>query len=83
MTRVTLARSIAPSIDCCPCRLTRLRMCLGFKAPEGDRFAWQSSVAEQRARNPQVKPTSFRSSTRAPSSITLDSDSDFWWLFGG
>jgi glyoxylase-like metal-dependent hydrolase (beta-lactamase superfamily II) len=34
---------------------TRLWMCHDYKAPGRDHFAWQSSVAEQRAHNPHVK----------------------------
>lgn len=34
---------------------TRLWMCHDYKAPGRDRFAWQSSVAEQRAHNPHLK----------------------------
>jgi len=34
---------------------TRLWMCHDYKAPGRDAFAWQSSVAEQRAHNPHVK----------------------------
>uniref|UniRef100_UPI0030B9C918 MBL fold metallo-hydrolase n=1 Tax=Neoroseomonas eburnea TaxID=1346889 RepID=UPI0030B9C918 len=34
---------------------TRLWMCHDYKAPGRDSFAWQSSVAEQRAHNPHVK----------------------------
>jgi glyoxylase-like metal-dependent hydrolase (beta-lactamase superfamily II) len=34
---------------------TRLWICHDYKAPGRDRFAWQSSVAEQRAANPHVK----------------------------
>ncbi|WP_198370451.1 MBL fold metallo-hydrolase [Roseomonas rosulenta] len=34
---------------------TRLWMCHDYKAPGRDQFAWQSTVAEQRAHNPHVK----------------------------
>ncbi len=34
---------------------TRLWMCHDYKAPGRDRFAWESTVAEQRAQNPHVK----------------------------
>lgn len=34
---------------------TRLWMCHDYKAPGRDHFAWQSTVAEQRAQNPHVK----------------------------
>ncbi len=34
---------------------TRLWMCHDYKAPGRDRYAWQSTVAEQRAHNPHVK----------------------------
>ncbi len=34
---------------------TRLWMCHDYKAPGRDHYAWQSTVAEQRARNPHVK----------------------------
>jgi glyoxylase-like metal-dependent hydrolase (beta-lactamase superfamily II) len=34
---------------------TRLWMCHDYKAPGRDQYAWQSTVAEQRAHNPQVK----------------------------
>ena len=34
---------------------TRLWMCHDYKAPGRDSYAWQSSVAEQRAHNPHVK----------------------------
>ncbi|NMJ41097.1 MBL fold metallo-hydrolase [Roseomonas sp. JC162] len=34
---------------------TRLWMCHDYKAPGRDTYAWQTTVAEQRARNPHVK----------------------------
>ena len=34
---------------------TRLWMCRDYKAPGRDAYAWRSTVAEQRARNPHVK----------------------------
>ncbi|MFN7594851.1 MAG: MBL fold metallo-hydrolase, partial [bacterium] len=34
---------------------TRLWMCHDYKAPGRDAYAWQSTVAEQRAHNPHVK----------------------------
>lgn len=34
---------------------TRLWMCHDYKAPGRDVFAWESTVAEQRAHNPHVK----------------------------
>jgi glyoxylase-like metal-dependent hydrolase (beta-lactamase superfamily II) len=34
---------------------TRLWMCHDYKAPGRDHFAWESTVAEQRAHNPHVK----------------------------
>jgi glyoxylase-like metal-dependent hydrolase (beta-lactamase superfamily II) len=34
---------------------TRLWMCHDYKAPGRDHYAWQSTVAEQRAHNPHVK----------------------------
>jgi glyoxylase-like metal-dependent hydrolase (beta-lactamase superfamily II) len=34
---------------------TRLFMCHDYKAPGRDAYAWQSTVAEQRAQNPHVK----------------------------
>jgi glyoxylase-like metal-dependent hydrolase (beta-lactamase superfamily II) len=34
---------------------TRLWMCHDYKAPGRDHFAWQSTVAEQRAHNPHVR----------------------------
>jgi hypothetical protein len=34
---------------------TRLWMCHDYKAPGRDDYAWQSTVAEQRAHNPHVK----------------------------
>lgn len=34
---------------------TRIWICHDYKAPGRDRFAWQSTVAEQRAHNPHVK----------------------------
>ena len=34
---------------------TRLWMCHDYKAPGRDHFAWQSTVADQRAHNPHVK----------------------------
>ncbi|MDO9708377.1 MBL fold metallo-hydrolase [Paracraurococcus lichenis] len=34
---------------------TRLFTCHDYKAPGRDRFAWESTVAEQRARNPHVR----------------------------
>jgi len=36
-------------------RATRLWMCHDYKAPGRDDYAWQSTVAEQRAHNPHVK----------------------------
>ncbi len=36
-------------------RETRLWMCHDYKAPGRDHFAWQSTVAEQRAHNPHVR----------------------------
>ena len=49
----TLYRSIQRLLSLPPA--TRLWMCHDYKAPGRDRFAWQSSVAEQRAHNPHVK----------------------------
>ncbi len=49
----TLFRSIRRLLDLPP--ETRLWMCHDYKAPGRDRFAWQSTVAEQRAHNPHVK----------------------------
>ena len=49
----TLYRSIRRILDLPP--ETRLWICHDYKAPGRDAFAWQSSVAEQRARNPHVK----------------------------
>jgi glyoxylase-like metal-dependent hydrolase (beta-lactamase superfamily II) len=49
----TLYRSIQRLLALPP--ETRLWMCHDYKAPGRDRFAWQSSVAEQRAHNPHVK----------------------------
>lgn len=34
---------------------SRLWMCHDYKAPNRDTYAWQSTVAEQRAHNPHVK----------------------------
>jgi len=34
---------------------TRLWMCHDYKAPGRDHYAWESTVAEQRAHNPHVK----------------------------
>lgn len=49
----TLWRSIRRLLDLPP--ETRLWMCHDYKAPGRDVFAWQSTVAEQRAHNPHVK----------------------------
>ena len=49
----TLYRSIRRLLDLPP--ETRLWMCHDYKAPGRDVFAWQSTVAEQRAHNPHVK----------------------------
>ena len=48
-----LWRSIRRLLDLPP--ETRLWMCHDYKAPGRDVFAWQSTVAEQRAHNPHVK----------------------------
>jgi glyoxylase-like metal-dependent hydrolase (beta-lactamase superfamily II) len=48
-----LWRSIRRLLDMPP--ETRLWMCHDYKAPGRDSFAWQSTVAEQRAHNPHVK----------------------------
>lgn len=48
-----LWRSIRRLLDLPPA--TRLWMCHDYKAPGRDSFAWQSTVAEQRAHNPHVK----------------------------
>jgi glyoxylase-like metal-dependent hydrolase (beta-lactamase superfamily II) len=49
----TLYRSIRRLLALPP--ETRLWMCHDYKAPGRDAFAWQSTVAEQRAHNPHVK----------------------------
>jgi glyoxylase-like metal-dependent hydrolase (beta-lactamase superfamily II) len=49
----TLFRSIKRLLALRP--ETRLWMCHDYKAPGRDSYAWQSTVAEQRARNPHVK----------------------------
>lgn len=49
----TLFRSIQRLLALPP--RTRLWMCHDYKAPGRDQFAWQSTVAEQRASNPHVK----------------------------
>ncbi|PWS34831.1 MBL fold metallo-hydrolase [Falsiroseomonas bella] len=49
----TLYRSIRRLLSLPP--ETRLWMCHDYKAPGRDAFAWQSTVAEQRAQNPHVK----------------------------
>ncbi|WP_424813793.1 MBL fold metallo-hydrolase [Roseococcus sp. YIM B11640] len=49
----TLYRSIQRLLALPP--ETRLWMCHDYKAPGRDQFAWQSTVAEQRASNPHVK----------------------------
>jgi glyoxylase-like metal-dependent hydrolase (beta-lactamase superfamily II) len=49
----TLYRSIRRILDLPP--ETRLWICHDYKAPGRDAFAWQSSVAAQRAQNPHVK----------------------------
>ena len=49
----TLYRSIRRLLDL-PAQ-TRLWMCHDYKAPGRDSYAWQSTVAEQRAQNPNVK----------------------------
>jgi glyoxylase-like metal-dependent hydrolase (beta-lactamase superfamily II) len=49
----TLFRSIKRLLSLPP--ETRLWMCHDYKAPGRDTYAWQSTVAEQRAHNPHVK----------------------------
>lgn len=49
----TLFRSIKRILAMPP--HTRLWMCHDYKAPGRDSFAWQSTVADQRAHNPHVK----------------------------
>jgi glyoxylase-like metal-dependent hydrolase (beta-lactamase superfamily II) len=49
----TLFRSIRRLLSLPP--ETRLWMCHDYKAPSRDEYAWQSTVAEQRAHNPHVK----------------------------
>jgi glyoxylase-like metal-dependent hydrolase (beta-lactamase superfamily II) len=49
----TLFRSIQRILALPPA--TRLWICHDYKAPGRDRFAWASTVAEQRAQNPHVK----------------------------
>ena len=49
----TLFRSITRLLALPP--ETRLWMCHDYKAPGRDHYAWQSTVAEQRALNPHVK----------------------------
>jgi glyoxylase-like metal-dependent hydrolase (beta-lactamase superfamily II) len=49
----TLYRSIQRLLALPP--QTRLWMCHDYKAPGRDAYAWQSTVAEQRAMNPHVK----------------------------
>ena len=49
----TLYRSIRRLLSLPP--ETRLWMCHDYKAPGRDSYAWQTTVAEQRAQNPHVK----------------------------
>ena len=49
----TLFRSIKRLLSLSPA--TRLWMCHDYKAPGRDTYAWQSTVAEQRASNPHVR----------------------------
>jgi glyoxylase-like metal-dependent hydrolase (beta-lactamase superfamily II) len=49
----TLYRSIRRLLDLAP--ETRLFMCHDYKAPGRDHFAWETTVAEQRAKNLHVK----------------------------
>ncbi|MBM3523234.1 MAG: MBL fold metallo-hydrolase, partial [Alphaproteobacteria bacterium] len=49
----TLFRSIKRLLSLPP--ETRLWMCHDYKAPGRDQFAWQSTVAEERASNPHIK----------------------------
>ncbi|MDI3307860.1 MAG: MBL fold metallo-hydrolase [Acetobacteraceae bacterium] len=49
----TLYRSIRRLLSLPP--ETRLWMCHDYKAPGRDHYAWESTVAEQRAHNPHVK----------------------------
>ncbi len=49
----TLYRSIRRLLSLPP--ETRLWMCHDYKAPGRDTYAWQTTVGEQRARNPHVK----------------------------
>lgn len=49
----TLYRSIRRLLDLAPA--TRLFMCHDYKAPGRDSFAWESTVAEQRAANRHVR----------------------------
>ncbi|WP_237213918.1 MBL fold metallo-hydrolase [Falsiroseomonas oryziterrae] len=49
----TLYRSVRRLLDLPP--ETRLWMCHDYKAPGRDSFAWESTVAQQRAQNPHVK----------------------------
>jgi len=49
----TLYRSIRRLLSLPP--ETRLWMCHDYKAPGRDHYAWQSTVAEQRAHNPHVR----------------------------
>lgn len=49
----TLFRSIRRLLSLPP--ETRLWMCHDYKAPGRDHYAWQSTVAQQRAENPHVK----------------------------
>lgn len=48
----TLYRSIRRILSLPPA--TRLFLCHDYKAPGRDYFAWETSVAEERARNPQI-----------------------------
>ena len=48
-----LYRSIRRILDLPP--VTRLFTCHDYKAPGRDSFAWESTVAEQRARNPHIR----------------------------
>jgi glyoxylase-like metal-dependent hydrolase (beta-lactamase superfamily II) len=48
-----LYRSIKKLLELPPA--TRLFMCHDYKAPGRDHYAWETTVAEERANNPQVK----------------------------
>jgi glyoxylase-like metal-dependent hydrolase (beta-lactamase superfamily II) len=50
----TLYRSIRKLLETLPPE-TRLFLCHDYKAPGRDHYAWETTVAEQRARNPHIR----------------------------